>query len=145
MTVEMRRLVFSDAEVIQAINEGLKVEWSKIQVEMDRRRSMGKVESLDGGGTVLSLAMTCDDPLDFKAKIKSQRGAITEREFSSTEMIRLLIAHCRIHKIPLARVAKKALRKAKVGYALDLTIRKWSTDAPDGEGGVIVSRVPRDP
>ncbi|MCF8481407.1 MAG: hypothetical protein K9H25_13315 [Rhodospirillum sp.] len=133
MTVEMRRLVFSDSEVTQAINEGMKAEWSKIQVAMDKRRAMGKVENLDGGGSVLSLALISDDPLEFKARIKSQRGAITEREFSSAEMMHLLIAHCRIHKIPLARAAKKTLRKAKVGYALDLTIRKWSTNSADGE------------
>jgi hypothetical protein len=121
----MRRLVFTDAEITAAINAYLALEWSKLQVAMDQGRAMGKVEAVDGGGTVLALTMSQEDPLEFSAKVKSRRGEVGNRVFSAPEMMNLLIVYCRAQRIPLARAAKKTLRKAKVGYALDLTIRKW--------------------
>ncbi len=126
MPVEMRRLVFSDHEIAEAINMILKAEWTKLEAQMDKARAMGKLESMDGGGTVQKVVYSKEDPLEVTATVKSRRGRVGERVFAASEMQHLLIAFCRNAKIPIARSAQKTLRRAKVGVALDMTVRGWS-------------------
>ncbi|MGB0696363.1 MAG: hypothetical protein ACPGOY_11995 [Rhodospirillaceae bacterium] len=126
MPTEMRRLIFLERELAEAINAVLKKEWSKIQVAQDKARAMGKVENLDGGGVVTKLRFNSDDPLAVTAVTKTARGNVAEREFSQNELIPVVIGYCRDLSIPVPRTGQKLLRRAKVGIALDITIKDWS-------------------
>ncbi|CCG09221.1 hypothetical protein [Pararhodospirillum photometricum] len=128
MPLEMRRLVFRDSEMEEAITLTVRAEALRLAAEADRS-GFSKVSLPDAKEKVLSVFVTSDDPLELVATLVAPSGRRTTRFFPNAELIYVLIAYCKVLKIPVARSAGKSLHRCKGGVALDLILRTW--DAPE--------------
>ncbi|GEO80900.1 hypothetical protein [Pararhodospirillum oryzae] len=125
MPMEMRRLVFRDAEVKDAIDTLLRAEGQRLEAEAERG-GYSRAGLPDPEDVVQSFSVTHDDPLELTAIIVSPGGRTTSRLFPASELMFVLIGYCRLQRIPVARTANKSVRRAAGGgIALDLVLRNW--------------------
>lgn len=106
MPTEIRRLIFSDAELMDALTTFISSDRTAIEP-----------------GRVIGLEVASKDPCALRCSIQGRSGLMNEQVFDAVFLCAALIAWCMKNKVPLARTAKKAVKLTQTGkVALDVTL-----------------------
>ncbi|MGC2854750.1 hypothetical protein ACM64Y_04675 [Novispirillum sp. DQ9] len=106
MPTEIRRLIFSDAELMEALTQFISSDRTAIEP-----------------GRVIGVEIATKDPCALKCAIQGRSGMQNDQIFDAVFLCAALIAWCMKNKVPLARSAKKAVKLTQTGkVALDVTL-----------------------
>lgn len=106
MPTEIRRLIFTDSEVMEALTTFISSDRTAIEP-----------------GRVVGLEIASKDPCALRCSIQGRSGLMNDQVFDAVFLCAALISWCMKNKVPLARTAKKAVKMTTTGkVALDVTL-----------------------
>lgn len=106
MPTEIRRLIFSDVELMEALTQFISSERTAVEP-----------------GRVISYDVATADPCSLKCRVQGRSGLQNDQIFDAVFLCAALISWCMKNKVPLARNAKKAVKLTQTGrIALDVTL-----------------------
>lgn len=106
MPTEIRRLIFTENEVMDAMTQFINTNRTSIEP-----------------GRVIAMEVGTNEPVSLNCRVQGKSGLQTEQVFDTTFLGAGLIAWCMRNKIPLARSARKSVRLTQTGkVALDITL-----------------------
>ncbi|MFA7429474.1 MAG: hypothetical protein WCZ23_04905 [Rhodospirillaceae bacterium] len=106
MPTEIRRLIFTDAELVDALTQFISSDRTAVEA-----------------GRVINTSIATQDPAALKCRVQARNGQQSDQIFDAVFLCAALISWCMKNKVPLARNAKKAVKLTQVGrVALDITL-----------------------
>ncbi len=106
MPTEIRRLIFTEPELMEALTQFISSERTAVEP-----------------GRVIAIEIATQDPASIKCRVQGRSGVQNNQIFDAVFMCAALIAWCMKNKVPLARSAKKQVKLTQTGrVALDVTL-----------------------